>query len=853
MSANVGAIEVDLVANTAAFRSDMGKAADAVRSNTAQMTLALGQLEKGFKSLEAIAGTVGLAVGLGEIAAFVKDAAGGAGELANLAKQLGATAANIQVLRFAAAQSGVPVDALDTSIAHLTRTVGNAVNGNDDAIRAFKQLGVGVLDAGHNVRSTDDILADLATGFTKIPTEAEKGRLAVLLFGRSGQQMLSLLAGGRAGLDDFSKSAHDAGVVLSDDLIKRFDEAGNASAVFWINLKARAAEAAGFILKVKDALAETAAEAGNLKAPTIDDSGAVFQRGPHAGRRGTPQGTLALSRQQGGPVGGDVSATAPEPTSVDIFKEFPGGGAAFGGAADVKGTSDPISDSAKRAAAEVKNLIAAMDLERESIGKTDDEILRLKLSRELDVDATVKQGTEVRKYTAAQVDDLVAARQRLNSAKDLDAAFVSQTQSSAELRQFQTLQARTVQQLHDQVGAAAQSKVEWDDLTQSYRINNTELLTLVRTQEIMNSGLQVSEEDARKMAAAQVGAQEDLRKSNAVAETSLKRTQAAMQELEGFTDQAFDHVGQALSNAFINGKSAAIDWLGVARSVLADFQLEVLKLGVVNPLKNAVFGSQAPTFGDMGKLASGDGGLFGKMFGAKGPDLSGVKANPIDPDLVAMDKGLAGVDPDAQAAPVVDALGTQTDAQSGFFDKLGTSVGGDLSSLGSFLNSGLTAIVSAITSLVASSGAGGAAGAGGGLFGLFGSSSSSAGGAPVAADTGSSSFYDTASAAGMANGSDSAPGGPTVVGEQGREIVNLPKGAQVLPNGVTNRILGGGSGSGTTIVADLRGASLEAVQRLEAFVRQVNGSIERRSVAANVDAARRGGNYRQAFAFAGGR
>ncbi len=41
----------------------------------------------------------------------------------------------------------------------------------------------------------------------------------------------------------------------------------------------------------------------------------------------------------------------------------------------------------------------------------------------------------------------------------------------------------------------------------------------------------------------------------------------------------------------------------------------------------------------------------------------------------------------------------------------------------------------------------------------------------------------------FANGTDNAPGGFAIVGEKGPELVNLPKGSQVLPNSVTSAIL----------------------------------------------------------------
>lgn len=68
----------------------------------------------------------------------------------------------------------------------------------------------------------------------------------------------------------------------------------------------------------------------------------------------------------------------------------------------------------------------------------------------------------------------------------------------------------------------------------------------------------------------------------------------------------------------------------------------------------------------------------------------------------------------------------------------------------------------------------------------------------------------------------------------------LTKGERVI---VQNREQQRAGGTGTTNIfqVDMRGASLEAVRRLEALVHAVNGSIEKRAVAAMFDARRRGG------------
>ncbi len=127
----------------------------------------------------------------------------------------------------------------------------------------------------------------------------------------------------------------------------------------------------------------------------------------------------------------------------------------------------------------------------------------------------------------------------------------------------------------------------------------------------------------------------------------------------------------------------------------------------------------------------------------------------------------------------------------------------------------------------------------GGAFGFGGSASVSGGISSFAGPGG----VVSAGLGGFATGTDSAPPGLAWVGERGKELINFNGGEQVF-RGDEIASLGGG---GPTIYADLRGADVAAVQRLERFVAQINGSIESRAIAATSDAVRRGGAYSRAF------
>ena len=89
-------------------------------------------------------------------------------------------------------------------------------------------------------------------------------------------------------------------------------------------------------------------------------------------------------------------------------------------------------------------------------------------------------------------------------------------------------------------------------------------------------------------------------------------------------------------------------------------------------------------------------------------------------------------------------------------------------------------------------------------------------------------------AGGRAGGGPVKGGRSYIVGEQGPEIVTMGGNGSVTPNSALG---------GPTFNVDMRGASLEAVQRLERFVAAMNGTIEQRSVAAVQDRYSRAPSY----------
>lgn len=92
---------------------------------------------------------------------------------------------------------------------------------------------------------------------------------------------------------------------------------------------------------------------------------------------------------------------------------------------------------------------------------------------------------------------------------------------------------------------------------------------------------------------------------------------------------------------------------------------------------------------------------------------------------------------------------------------------------------------------------------------------------------------------GFANGTNFAPGGLTLVGERGPELVNMPRGSQVHTAQETRDMLRGGNG-GVSISIDARGAQAGVAEQIEARLRQVIPTIVNLSKNAVADGRRRG-------------
>ncbi|WP_082109268.1 tape measure protein [Azospirillum thiophilum] len=87
-------------------------------------------------------------------------------------------------------------------------------------------------------------------------------------------------------------------------------------------------------------------------------------------------------------------------------------------------------------------------------------------------------------------------------------------------------------------------------------------------------------------------------------------------ELDRIGERAFDRIGSAITEAFVQGKASTVSWGSVAKAVMSEVIQAALQLAVINPLKNWATGSASPSLWSAvggGQAAQGEGGLTGSL------------------------------------------------------------------------------------------------------------------------------------------------------------------------------------------------------------------------------------------------
>ncbi|MGE5528759.1 MAG: phage tail tape measure protein [Patescibacteria group bacterium] len=148
-------------------------------------------------------------------------------EIDLLSKRTGVSREELQGLAYAAQQEGTDIQSLGTALARLSQNMYDASQGTGEARKAFKDFGIVVTDGQGRLRSSADVLMDLADRMRGMTNETEMSALAMKVLGRGAQDLVPFLRMGRAEIERLIEEARRLGYVIGEEATKQLEALGD--------------------------------------------------------------------------------------------------------------------------------------------------------------------------------------------------------------------------------------------------------------------------------------------------------------------------------------------------------------------------------------------------------------------------------------------------------------------------------------------------------------------------------------------------------------------------------------------------------------------------------------------------
>lgn len=230
----------------------------------------LNKFAKNVAKIGAATFAAGTAVA-GGLAAFSKGFADSADALDTMATKSGMSVEALSELSLGVTQANIAMEDLGGGVRFMQRNIAEAVNGNAGARGAIEGLGLSV--EALSAMSPDQQFEAFADAIAGITDPAQRTSAAMDIFGRSGANLIPLLAGGSKGLQDMRARARELGLTMTTASAK----GGAALADRLDELSAVVARASD---RIGEAFAPALTMALNAATPLIAKVGTFISQNP---------------------------------------------------------------------------------------------------------------------------------------------------------------------------------------------------------------------------------------------------------------------------------------------------------------------------------------------------------------------------------------------------------------------------------------------------------------------------------------------------------------------------------------------------------------------------------------------
>jgi hypothetical protein len=130
-----------------------------------------------------------------------------------LGQTLNLTSQEVQRLNYAAEAAHVGSEALSTGLMKMEKTIGAAAIKGSEASGIFSEIGLDLAKLANE--SASDAFKDISEALSNVGNTSERAAATVAIFGKSGQELIPVLARGRQGLEDAAAAADKTHFALS--------------------------------------------------------------------------------------------------------------------------------------------------------------------------------------------------------------------------------------------------------------------------------------------------------------------------------------------------------------------------------------------------------------------------------------------------------------------------------------------------------------------------------------------------------------------------------------------------------------------------------------------------------------
>ncbi len=134
-------------------------------------------------------------------------------------------------LGYAAELSGADLEALESGVRIMQRTLGEAAQGTSSAVEALDRLGLSAAQlAGLSPEQQFKVLADR---ISKVSDPTLRAAIAMEVFGKAGTKLLPLMADGAAGIEAMQEEARRLGLTVSTETARDAAQLNDALGTLW--------------------------------------------------------------------------------------------------------------------------------------------------------------------------------------------------------------------------------------------------------------------------------------------------------------------------------------------------------------------------------------------------------------------------------------------------------------------------------------------------------------------------------------------------------------------------------------------------------------------------------------------